>query len=46
MAKKTRDEGLFWISNRKEKKMHNLLHNMKKELESNKDKQIGLNKFK
>ncbi len=45
MAKKTRDEGLFWISNRKEKKMHNLLHNMKKELENNKDKQINLNKF-
>lgn len=45
MARKTRDESLFWTSHHKEKKMKNLLHNMKVELENKEEKQIGLNKF-
>ncbi len=31
MARKTRDEAFYWASNRKEKKMHEILQNLKRE---------------
>jgi len=44
-AEKTRDEAYYWVSWRKEKKMHSIVEKMNKELSKKDEKIIKLDKF-